>query len=379
MKVALLSHRGGNIGHDFMAAGWEWIIRLGFGPDVEVSHYEQHQPFCVYPVRHPLRLVDRMPYGRLTWLKHALGSEAACTFFWPQSLPLQVDVAITCGGPNMVRGAGRSAEMRLMFHHQLGAFHARGVPVVDAAVGACYPLEAVPDAITDSADVAFFRRLFALTAASTVRDKVARRLWQPLGRDAHLIPCAASVSGRELERFGGPRRGEYVLINYQRVGANEDWGQQVDAGRWLECLKSVVGRLSRRHPVMFICHDAAEEALARKNFPNYPAHRPTTLAEYARVAMGARALLASRVHATIPMAGAGIPGVHIGTDTRIGTVELLGLPAYFVKRADAGELEAAVEDLVARRDDEARRLTELRERTAAMYKEVIQRVVETRA
>ena len=37
-KIALLSHRGGNIGHDFMAIGMEAIVSKVFGPDTEISH-----------------------------------------------------------------------------------------------------------------------------------------------------------------------------------------------------------------------------------------------------------------------------------------------------------------------------------------------------
>jgi hypothetical protein len=379
MKVALLSHRGGNIGHDFMAAGWETILKLAFGPQVEIQHFEQHRPFCVYPAGHALHYVDRLPYGRARWLKAFLATKLAGRWFWPQARATGADVAVACGGPNIVQGAGHSVEMRLMFHHLIGAFHAARIPVVDAAVGACFPLEKVPQQIDDPVDAAYFRRLFDLTAASTVRDSLAQRLWRTLGRDASLIPCAAMASGVELERLGGAQTAEYVLINYQRFGANEDWGQHVDADEWRERLQVLVERLARRHRITFICHSDSEAALAAQHFPEHNRYQPRDVREYAAIAMKAKAILASRVHATIPLAGAGIPGVQVGTDTRIGAIDLIGLPTRYVKRADAESMEATLEDLIARRAAEKERLLALRASTMERYKQVIMKAMETTA
>lgn len=379
MKVALLSHRGGNIGHDFMAAGWEAILRLAFGPQIEIEHFEQHHPFCVYPLRHPLRFIDRLPHGRARWLKAFLATELACRWFWSQARATGAHVAIACGGPNIVPGASRSVEMRLMFHHQIGAFHSAGTPVIDAAVGACFPWERVPERIEDPADAAYFQRLFSLTVASTVRDALAQRLWRALGRDAPLIPCAALVSGLEMERLGGPQTPEYVLVNFQAFGANEEWGQGVDADEWRRCLQSLVERLGRRHRIAFICHSDNEAALAARHFPAYERYQPRSLREYAAIAMKAKTILASRVHATIPLAGAGIPGAQVGTDTRIGAIELIGLPTLYVKRADAESMESTLEDLIARRGGEKERLLGLRARTVDLYKEVIMKAMESRA
>jgi len=377
-RVALLSHRGGNIGHEFMAAGFESIVRQAFGGAVEISHYEQHRPFSIYPEGHVLRGVDRIPYGRLRWLKRLLGSRTACRMFWGQASRIDVRVAIACGGPNIVSGVSRSVEMRLMFHHLNGVFHRQGIPVIDAAVGACFPIERVPERIEDEDDVAFYLRLFELCARSTVRDRLAQKLWRQMGREAALIPCAAMVSGRELQRLGGAPRSEYVLINFQERGANEDWGQNVDTSKWLSTVVALVDRLRKRHAVLFVCHDDRELALVDRHFPGLVARVPRTLGEYAKVAMGAKAVLASRVHATIPMAGAGIPGVHIGTDTRLGTVEEIGLPAVYVKNATTDLLEAKLEELIRRRDDEIYRLLAVREQAALSYVQIIQETAERR-
>lgn len=376
--VALLSHRGGNIGHDFMAAGFESVVRQTFGENVQIAHFEQHQPFSIYPPWHPLKVLDRVPYRHLRWIKRMMSTRICSNYFWRQAARIKVDVAIGCGGPNIVSGAARSVEMRLMFHHLTGAFQSQGVPVIDAAVGACFPLERLPSQIDDPADVEFYCRLFEHCERSTVRDRLAQRLWAGLGRDAELIPCAAIVSGRVLAQLGGAPRKEYILINFQKRGANEDWGQQVDTAVWYETVRNLVKSLQKRHQVVFVCHSDTELALASNGFPDCNAFYPRSVAEYARLAMGAKVTLASRIHASIPMAGAGIPGISIGTDSRLGAIDMIGLPTYFVKHANADIIESQLEELIQRNVMEAERLIALRESTALSYKNLILETVGAR-
>ena len=376
MKVALLSHRGGNIGHDFMAAGMEVVAREAFGADVEIAHYEQHRPFEVYSKGHPLRLVDRIPYGKLDSIKRMLNRPPISRALWLSLGRLDARLAIACGGPNIVDNAWKSVEMGSMFHHLPGAFHSQGVPVIDAAVGACYPLERVPSSIDHPKNAAFYRRLFSYCAASTVRDDVARRLWSGLGREVQLIPCAAIASGRTLEMVGSSpsKSARVVLINFQERGANEDWGQKVDVALWTNIIRELVQRMSRRHELAFICHNDKEASLSKAVAPSVPVYQPRDIAEYGRVISNAKAALVSRVHAAIPLAGIGVPSITVGTDTRLGTVKLMGLEGIFVKEASVEYLEDRLEHLMAIGSAEAERLRDVREKTIFAYRDLILKI-----
>ena len=110
-SVALLSHRFGNIGHSFMAIGAEAVARSAFGDDVRINHFEQHHPFSIYPDGHFLRWIDKIPHGRLAWVRRYLAKESVCRKLRPQTRPLDFDIAVACGGPNLVAGAASNAQL----------------------------------------------------------------------------------------------------------------------------------------------------------------------------------------------------------------------------------------------------------------------------
>lgn len=198
-SIALISHRFGNIGHTFMSLGMEEIAREAFGAEVHIEHFEQHRVFDIYPAWHPLRALDLIPHGRAIWLRHPLSTPRACRLFWPAARRLRkFDLAANCGGPSMTRGAGHSADMKLMFWHKMGAFDSHGVPVLDIGVGSgAIGWEKLPNRledVLDDTDQAYFRQLFKYVQLTTTRDPLAHKLHTWLRRETPLIPCAAIAS-----------------------------------------------------------------------------------------------------------------------------------------------------------------------------------------
>ena len=70
------------------------------------------------------------------------------------------------------------------------------------------------------------------------------------------------------------------------------------------------------------------------------------------------------------MAGVGLPVTAIGTDTRLGTLDIMGLNPHFVGDATREMLEDEIESGIKNSDAEWRRLMDLREATARQYIEV---------
>ena len=366
MRVALLSHRSGNIGHAFMARGWEHIVREAFGDRTDIVHYEQHDPLAVHGRRTAARLLTRargqagqrartLVAFSPTWRRRLLGRAP---------LPRDVGVAISCGGPNIVPDVGTSPEMELMFPYLHGIFKAGGAAVVDAAVGSAFPLEALPTKLDDASDTAYYARLFAVTDLSTVRDRLARDLWADLGRTAPLIACGSVAMGRDARPHD--REGA-ILVNYQAAGANTDWGQGVDREAWATTVGALVTRLAGRHKVTMLCHNRQEVALARRVAPGVPYVLPATVAEFVALAESAQAAVTNRLHAALGLAGCGVPAVVVGTDSRLGAAAQMGLRTRYVKEVAVDGLEADIEALVSARRDERDRLISLREQTIETY------------
>lgn len=374
-KVALLSHRFGNIGHLFMSVGFEEILKQMFGDQVDIAHFEQHNFFSIYPQGHWLHLTDRIPHGRIKAFRMWLNSPAMCQRLWPQAKNLQQFAgAIACGGPSIVQGVGKTPEMSLMFHHQFGAFHHHGVPTFDCGVGSGgFPLKKLPSSPQEAfnaSDRAYFERLFSYSTVSTVRDTYAQELWHALGREAPLIPCGAIASGRRFEAFADPSVSpdeKHIVINYQRCGANNDWGQGVNVNQWRVTVGKLIKRLSARHKVVFLCHNKTEAQHAAEVGVDIPFFVPKTIEEYAKVIINGKAGLASRIHAAIPMAGIGLPVSAVGTDTRLGTLDLMGINTHYVDDVTCEQLEEEIETGISNGKQERERFLALREETINRY------------
>lgn len=370
MEIALLSHRGGNIGHDFMAVGVEKIVRTAFGADCAVRHLEQHRPFEVYGDRHPLRLLNRYPQGYGTTVKRAVT--------WPPLARLlcattdrdlaQIGLGLECGGPALHPGASRSPDMELMYVRMPQALAARGVPVANLSVGSAYPLERVPERVDDSRDAAYFRRMLGAVTRTTVRDAHAQALCATLGATLELVPCPSLGCGPVFERLAPPGESRRtVLLNVQARGANDDWGQGVDEEAWRLTLVELVRRLRARHELLFLAHDSREVDFALTIDATIPCVLPRTVVEYAAVLARAKGGLTSRIHAALPLASVGCSPIVVGTDTRLGTASAIGLNTFYVKEATADLLEAALEERLAQAREERERLRTVRESTEARY------------
>jgi hypothetical protein len=164
-------------------------------------------------------------------------------------------------------------------------------------------------------------------------------------------------------------------VNYQRVGANADWGQAVDADAWRNELGGAVRRLGQQHRVAFVCHDDEEERLAASLDPDLARFRPRSAADYQGLAAGAKAAIVSRLHAAIPLAGAGVSSLVVGTDSRLGAAQTIGLPTVFVKEATADRLVTEVEGILRRAALERARLAALWESTRQGYEAIVRELL----
>lgn len=369
-KVALLSHRGGNIGHEFMAIGVEEALKEAFGGELEIDHFEQHRPFSVYPSFHWLRLMDLTPHGSFPFVRSVLNSASFRRRYHPKTSPLGYQLAIACGGPNIV--ASPSPELGLMLHHLTGAFRFREVPMLDVGVGACFPHESAEKRLTSFEDRLFYAEAARNVDRTVVRDVVAEAILRELGKEPDLLPCPAVGSGRKFERapqtLSGDKR--YVLINFQRLGANTDWGQGVDPATWLRKIRGVIGQLRSRHDIVGLAHNQQEFELAATVAPDLPRILPKNQTQYAETIRNAKGAIVTRIHAGIALAGIGVPSIVVGTDTRLATINQFGLPTMFVKEADPQWLVDKLETSLENGEEEFNRLISLREHTVRSYAEI---------
>jgi len=371
-QIALLSHRFGNIGHNFMALGAQAAAKEAFGSSVNITHFEQHHPFSIYPQGNILRIIDKIPHGKAAILRRYLGKRSVYQKNWEKISNMDFDLAVACGGPNLVSGAAHTPEMRLMMLHFNGAFKHSGVPLLDAAVGSGFPMERIPEKLS-SDDEDFYREAASYTSEISVREPTAARLYKSLGVKTDVVPCIAVGSGRYFEAVGKAVAAkdvsrDLVVINFQEKGSNSDHNQGVDAVEWMNLVRNVIkDLLSAGEKILLLCHSSYELKLARKIAPELQAVFPQTEEQYAKVIMRAKVGFVSRIHAAVALAGIGIPSLVVGNDTRLGTTEQFGLPSIFTKEITREQAVQTILKLIEDKDDEHERLIQLREDTISTY------------
>lgn len=369
-RVGLITTLSTNIGDDFIREGIKNILRAALrGRELEFVEVNKHEPMTVYPEWHPVRLAESLPRGRGVAQRTARRTLHRFGF----SRFDGCDLIVQCGAPVLWPGCHQAEWAVPIWDEVVSRLAASGVPVLNLAAGSSFAWESRETATLEGADAAYTRRIYDYCRKTTVRDPLAKRLYEAVGGEVPLIRCSALLAAQHE----APARvhEDLVLVNYMHGGGHYDWGQGSDPAAWEATARTVIGRLARRHQVAFLCHNQAEYDLAGTLAPGLPRYLPRTPQEYWQVARRAAGALHNRLHASVGMAGLGIPSVAVGTDTRMYMVEQVGLPVVYVKDAAADALEAQVEGQLADRAAESERLLQAQRETAEAYQAVLASVL----
>jgi hypothetical protein len=246
----------------------------------------------------------------------------------------------------------------------------RGVPILNLGGGSGYPWERQPATLAGDQDEAFVRLMLGASRITTVRDHLARTLFESIAHPVPQICCPAFLAGQTFASVSQPTR--KVLINYMSGGGHYDWGQNIVAADWSQTMRRLVDILVQQDwEPLFVAHNREELELATLIWPKLPRALPASSWEYFRLAEGAAFGVFNRMHASVAVAGLGIPSIAVGTDTRNLMVEALGLPVFYVKDATLEKMQVALDRLIAQRDAESTRLLALREQTLREYENIL--------
>ena len=373
-KFLLGSHRKGNIGHTFMSLGMEEALFKSYGKNTIIEHIEQHNHFSVLKSNSILQFVDRIPHGKLKFIRNIFLSNLGVKIgnYYSKGFS-SYDGFLECGGPNLRPNIIDSLELQLMYKFQMAVIFNDKVPCLDLGVGSCIPFNSSLEIFKD-VDKDFWNEIFDITVATSVRDKLAFDIFTKFGRQPYLIPCAAFLSSGHWEKKGiyNNRLKQYVVINYQKLGSNETWGQNIDSEKWKNTIIKTYSQLSKFHKVIFLCHNRVEYDLAHSLNLGAEIILPESIDEYGRIISNAKVAIVNRVHAAIPLASYGIPSVCIGNDSRLGALEQLGLSTHFTNEIDSEILINNVNILINKLDDEFDRLNELKLKTFELYNNLFQ-------
>ncbi len=364
VKIGLITTLGTNIGDDFIRSGVCQVLKEVYRDErLEFVSVNKHNPYTVYPVWHPVQLrkiAEHLPDFRLRTKKtiETLLPRIGLSRFD------ECDLVVQCGAPVFWPDCSKNEWAGPIWHEVIGRLHEK-IPVLNIAAGACYSWERQPDHPGSPEDTEYIKTILGYCRLTTVRDRLARDICKSVGMEVPLVPCSAflAAGGRQakLEESG------YIMINYMTGGGHYDWEQGIDAGLWESAIRKIVVDLGKRHKLAFLCHDEKEYSLAHGLDSSIAVFFPKSPAEYFDCISLAKFGICNRMHASVGMAGMGIPSIAVCTDTRLLMVAELGLPVHYVKDVDAAILEYESERALKSLKTEKERLLTLQESTRSMY------------
>jgi hypothetical protein len=371
MKLGLLTTLNTNIGDDFIREGLLRCIR-SIAPEAKLDLVviNKHEPQAIYPRWHPIRWLDKKR-AKPRWLTKPFRLLAG--HFLP---PLggtvfdDCNLLIQCGTPVLWPGCRDGEWAQLIWRDVFARLARTGKPLLNLGGGACYPMEHLPETLQGDPDEAFARLMLDSARLTTVRDKLACRLFTSVGGRVQQHCCPALLAAQAHVVPSPPTR--KVLINYMAGGGHYDWGQGIDAKLWEDTMRKTVRHLEHLGwEPLFLAHNLKELALAADIWPNLPRICPASVRDYFEIARDAAFGVVNRLHASVALAGLGIPSLAVGTDSRNLMVELTGLPVFYVKEAALDRIIATIDYLQSHRDLESRRLLALQEATLTEYQDYL--------
>jgi len=368
LNIGLISTLGTNIGDDFIRIGIVKLLKNVFNNEnIKFHIVNKHDTFSAYPNFHPIQIVKHINYLPKSYIfKNYLRnrfSKLKNSFFD------KCDLIVNCGTPVAWPDCYKCEWAEPLWMEIIGRLFDK-VPVLNIAAGSCYPWEYVDNVLKNENDIDYLSKILKYSSITTARDKLAKSIFDNISdSDIPLLPCTAFVSPDNDIAYNSSSS-DLVLINYMSGGGHYDWGQNIVPETWEKIVKNLINSMSKRHQLAFLCHDLMDYKSCIELDPDLPIIFPKTTDEYFKLVSSAKIALCNRMHASVVLAGLGIPTISICTDTRLLMLEALGLPYYYVKNVESDILEEEIEKLILSKCVVRERLFEVKEDTFNKYIDV---------
>ncbi|MGB2630481.1 MAG: polysaccharide pyruvyl transferase family protein, partial [Candidatus Omnitrophota bacterium] len=271
IRIGLITTLNVNFGDDLVREGICLVLEEIFkDKNIEFIPICKHEPLTAYPLWHPLRHIHGLIWPfikRRVNARRIIEKIARPISKMGFSKFDECDMIVQCGAPVMWNGCAKSEWSEFLWHQIVGRLGSSGKPVLNIGGGSCYPWERQPDSVTDEKDVFFLKKIFSYCKITTVRDKLAQRIFNSLDCDCPLIACPALIAGGSITAEGS---GDFVLVNYMKKGGHYDFDQDIDESIWRNTFISVIERFKKRHKLLFLCHNQEEYKLAYEIDPGIP-------------------------------------------------------------------------------------------------------------
>lgn len=371
MKIGIITTLDHNIGDDFIRKGIINLLEEKYkGSKLNYVLINKHLPFTIYPKWHPI--------NSLSFLKKIKGGTRLKNLIDKYLIKIpftkfnDCDLIIQSGAPVYWNDCYLCEWNIPIWQNVIDRLHKK-IPVLNVAAGSCYPYEQQPAEISNNNDIEYITHISDICKITTTRDRLANTLLNSLGKTNTKIPCTAFLAFNAEATLDDDH---FILVNYMKGGGHFDWKQEIDAAKWELIFKETVIEIKKTSKVAFICHNEAEKLLASDLNLGIDIFYPKNLDEYISIIRRCKFAINNRLHASVAMAGIGIPSIAIGTDTRLFMVDELSLPTYYVKEIkDSKQLIEKSLELLEKRFEYKNRLLTLKNEVKTKYIKLLNDVV----
>ena len=360
-RISFITTVDHNIGDDFVREGIKYLLRRYFsGQELIFENIHKHSPITV---RHGFEWLRSDIFGKVIDKILPLGLT--------KDRVLDADIIVQSGAP-------------VYWCHKIGGGHCAQnewyTPLINRrclknektillnlAAGTCQRYD------SDGLEFRkcpvcskYIQDFFNLCKVTTVRDALAKKVFNSIGLDAPLIPCSSIFA---IDEYGWKdEHPEYVVVNYMREGGHYTFGQEIDFEKWHKDFKKFYYEIKKTERVIFSCHNQKEVDEAKSiNQDAEIFYRPNDYLAYMKFYAKAKLGIVNRVHAAFLMASYGKPSIVIGNDSRAKMANEIGLKNVFVNDANSHYLMSQYEDIKDVIGNFGERFTEIKKKAYNNY------------
>lgn len=335
IKITFITTTNHNIGDDFVREGILFLLEEQLG-QVATQSIHKHLPITVRNEWEWLHSTGLL--SQLAKIRPGLPLRASRAIdllpVMPQSDKIyQAEILVQSGAPIFWKSESGSfltnEWWKPLIERRLLKVNTRPI-FLNLAGGTCQHFNSDGSELCDDPAIQErVRWMHSLASVTTARDILTQKIFASAQCDVPLIPCSSlfAVDRSNVQ----PTPGEYVVMNFMKLGGHYDFLSEIDSQRWQKEFLKTVAAISKDFKILMVCHTPGEVHDVQRILPGVATFFSKNYQDYLPVFAKAKFGIVNRIHAAFVLASLGKPSVVIGNDTRAHMCGLLGIPYRYVR------------------------------------------------
>ncbi len=219
----------------------------------------------------------------------------------------------------------------------------------------------------------FIKEISTISEVVASRENIADELMRKNNESSEgVIPCPSIMAKKYWSVE--PDQKDYIAVNFhpkgtrvRKIDKSKDKGFVNIYERFIENIED------RGFDVKYVFHEELEYELAKKvlDLDGKDVIVPSSIPEFLRAYGEARAAITSRMHGAYAAASFGVPSISLGSDSRLGMIDLMDLPKVKLDSVTLEEMTKKFDKVIQNEKKWSKSLTRICEKSEDKYKQVL--------